>query len=104
MKIKVWWFKSRAKQILASSHPNNSLKFSDGWFMQFKCRYKISLRRPTNKAQKEPEEKEDIIRNFHQSIRKIQVSGEGDGPQEEKFKLCQIANMDQTPLHGWPHI
>ncbi len=24
LKVKVWWFKSRAKQILSSSHPNNT--------------------------------------------------------------------------------
>lgn len=28
----------------------------------------------------------------------IQLSGEGDGQQEDKFGLHQIANVDQTPL------
>ena len=91
LKVKVWWFKARAKAILSTTHPNNTFKYSEGWFTRFKKRYKISLRRSTNKAQKHPETKED-------DIRKVQISSEGDGQKEEKFQLCQIANMDQTPL------
>ena len=98
LKVKVWWFKARAKAILSTTHPNNTLKYSEGWFTRFKKRYKISLRRPTNKAQKHPETKEDDIQKFHKTIRKVQISSEGDGQKEEKFQLCQIANMDQTPL------
>ena len=98
LKVKVWWFKARAKAILSTTHPNNTFKYSEGWFTRFKKRYKISLRRPTNKAQKHPETKEDDIQKFHKTIRKVQISSVGDGQKEEKFQLCQIANMDQTPL------
>ena len=98
LKVKAWWFKSRAKQILLSTHPGSTFKFSNGWFTRFKKRYKISLRRPTNTSQRQPTDKEEAIQMFHQTIRDLQCSGRGDGPQEERFKLCQIANMDQTPL------
>ena len=100
LKVKAWWFKSRAKKILESTDPNKaeSFKFSDGWFTRFKSRYKISLRRPTNTAQREPSEKEAAIQEFHRQIRQHQFPESGDGPQEEKFQLHQLANVDQTPL------
>ena len=98
LKIKVWWFRSRAKQLLDATHPDHSFKFSEGWFTRFKTRFKISLRRPTNKAQQPPDEKEVAVHDFHQKIRKIQSGGIGDGPKEERFTLSQIANMDQTLL------
>ena len=98
VKVKGWWFKSRAKQILASIEPNASFQFSEGWFVRFKRRYRISLRRPTNTAQRQPTEKEAAIQEFHHQIREKQLSGTGDGPQEDRFKLHQIANVDQTPL------
>ena len=91
-----WWFKTRAKQILQSEHPNTTFKSSDGWFSRFKNRYKISLRRPTNTAQTQPEEKKDLIQEFHKKIRKVQISSVGDGPQEERFQLHQIANVHET--------
>ena len=97
-KVKGWWFKARVKQILESTHPATTFKYSEGWFTRFKDRYKISFRRPTNTAQKPPDEKEEAIQKFHRQIRVVQSAGEGDGPQEERFKLHQIANVDQTPL------
>ena len=81
-----------------STHPDNTFKYSLGWFTRFKTRYKISLRRATNTAQKVPQDKEAAIQEFHRQIREVQAPSEGDGPQEEQFKLCQIANVDQTPL------
>ena len=98
IKVKGWWFKTRAKQILELNKPDSTFRFSEGWFINFKRRYRISLRRPTNTAQKQPDDKEEAIKEFHRKIRKIQLPGEGDGPQEEKFELHQIANVDQTPL------
>ena len=98
VKVKAWWFKARAKKIL-ESHPNAcTFKYSDGWFTRFKCRYNISFRKPTNTAQRAPSEKEETIQEFHRQIREVQLGGESDGPQEERFGLHQIANMDQTPL------
>ena len=98
MKVKGWWFKTRAKQILDSSDPGHAFQFSEGWFTNFKNRYKISLRCPTNTAQKPPDDKEAAIMEFHRQVRRIQLPGKGEGPQEEQFQLHQIANVDQTPL------
>lgn len=96
--VKGWCFKSRAKQILESSDSTNSFKYSEGWFFRFKSRYRISLCRPTNTAQRQPDEKE-ALQEFHRQIRECQLSESGDGPQEEQFQLHQIANVDQPPHH-----
>lgn len=64
IKVKGWWFKTRAKQILELNDPASTFKYSEGWFTNFKRRYKISLRRPTNTAQKQPSDKEDAIVEF----------------------------------------
>lgn len=56
------------------------------------------MRRLTNTAQNPPDEIEEAIREFHRMIHYVQLADNGDGPQEEKFKLYQIANVDQTPL------
>ena len=98
LKVKRWWFQARAKQILEERNPQSSFKFSNGWFSRFKKRYRISLRRPTNTAQKPPSDKEAAIAEFHGVIREIQLDQNNDGQQEERFGLHQIANVDQTPL------
>ena len=98
IKVKGWWFKARAKRILESAHPDAGFKYSEGWFTRFKKRYKISFRRPTNTAQRAPTDKEGAIQEFHRQIRELQINGDGDGPKEDRFRLDQIANMDQTPL------
>ena len=94
VKVKGWWFggvKAHAKKILESTNP---FKYSEGWFTRFKNRYRISFRRPINTTQKEPKRK----RQSKSSINVFVKCGEGDGPQEERFGLHQITNMDQTPL------
>ena len=50
LKVKGYWFKIRAKQILSELQPEAHFVCSDGWFDRFKARHKISLRRPTNTA------------------------------------------------------
>lgn len=79
-------------------HPDHTFKYSQRWFTRFKKRYKISFRRSTNTAQTPPSDKEAVIQEFHQQIRDVQLPEEGDGPQEERFNLSQISNVDQTPL------
>ena len=74
IKVKGWWFKSRAKQLLESSIPNNSFVYSDGWFSHFKSHYRISLRRSTNTAQCLPDEKEAAIQEFYQQIWECQLA------------------------------
>ena len=98
IKVKGWWFKARAKQILDSTNPDHNFKYSLGWFTRFKKRYRINLRISSNTAQNPPSDKEAAIQEFHRQIREAQLPGEGDGPKEEKFRLSQIANVDQTPL------
>ena len=57
------------------------------------------FRRPTNTAQRPPADKMDLIKQFHREIRKSGAIGEGDEQQSVgRFKLSQVANMDQTPL------
>ena len=68
IKVKGWLFKSHARQILDSTHPDNTFKYLLGWFTRFKTRYKISLRRATNTAQKVPKDKEAAIQEFHGKI------------------------------------
>ena len=65
------------------TNPRNTFKCSLGWFTHFKTWYNVSFRRPTNIAQKPPDEKEAAIQEFHRKIREVQDSGEGDGPHED---------------------
>jgi hypothetical protein len=54
MKVKEWWFGSRAKQLMQQMYPKAEFTMSNAWSQNFKHRFHISLRRPTNTAQKEP--------------------------------------------------
>ena len=66
------------------------LKHSDRWFSAF-CRwYRIALRKTTHTAQKLPADKITKVKEFHQYLNYIHRCG--------KYELCDIANMDQTPL------
>ena len=99
LKVKAWWFKTKAPQILAETNPGMaaSFCFSDSWFSGFKKRHRISLRRPTNHCQEEPVNKKQSIQLFHQKIRKMASNGTQLG-STGKWLPCSIANMDQTPL------
>lgn len=77
-----WWFLTQDKQLLGQTE--SSFKFSNGWFNRFKKRYNIRLRRPTNVAQKQPCEKTEAIRKFHNEIRHAQhPSKDMEGPEED---------------------
>ena len=79
--------------------PENNFKFSSGWFDRFKARNNISLHRSTNTAQKPATDKLSLIRQFHTTIRReAKPSDEAPSFDVGRFKLHQIANMDQTPL------
>ena len=97
LKVKGFWFKTRARQLLQQKHPEELFQFSDSWFDGFKTRYKISFRRPTNVCQRPPADKREAIQQFHRLIRKI-----ADEPRPKRpigrFTLPRIANVDQTPL------
>ena len=79
------------------SPPRDNLKFSNCWFDGFKRCYKLTLRRPTHKAQVVPSSKAELIRSFHRTIRKEATRGIQLGALG-RFKLNTIANVDQTPL------
>ena len=97
LKVKGFWFKTRAKQLLERIDPKASFNFSDGSFDSFKKRYRISFRRSTNVCQKPADDKKSAVRSFHKTIREIACDGEQTG-QVGRFELHQVANVDQTPL------
>jgi hypothetical protein len=81
--------------------------FSSGWYNGFKRRYNISLRSGTKRAQKSPDELFPVIQNWLQYNRRLTVvrpdslCGIPQGPDVPivgRFKLSEIANMDQSPL------
>lgn len=74
-------------------------KFSNSWFRGFQKRQRISLRKRTNQAQKEPEHYQPVIQSFHQFIRKVAEPKDYEKLEDVgRFKLANIANMDQTPM------
>ena len=73
------------------------------WFVRFKARFDLSLRRPTNVAQSHPETLRVNIQQFHRYIRRMAIKTKQDlaGKQDGAIGpwiLSDIANMDQTPL------
>lgn len=99
LRVRSFWFRVRAKQLMEEMEPGVPFACSDGWFTRFKARHGISLRCPTNTSQRPALDKVETIRAFHHTIRRLAKPGEGQ-PTEDvgRFKLSQIANMDQTPL------
>ena len=65
LKVKGYWFRVRAKQIMEVTNPESSACFSNSWFDGFKQLHKISLRRATNVSQKPAEAKRGAIEGFH---------------------------------------
>ena len=51
LKMKGWWFRLHAQQILTELEPDTDFQFSNGWFLGFKKRHRISMRRATRKSQ-----------------------------------------------------
>ena len=98
LKVKGWWFKTRGEQLLQSmSSQRSEFKFSDSWFDGFKRRYKLSLRRPTHRAQVVPLSKAELVQSFHRTIRKEAKIGVQLGTLG-RFILNCVANVDQIPL------
>ena len=99
LKVKGYWVKLRARQLLAEIEPDSTFKFSDGWFDNFETRNNISLRRATNTAQKLATDKLSLVKGFYQTIRRLAHREEGTASFDVgRFKLNQKVNMDQTPL------
>ena len=72
MKVKEWWFRSRAKQLMHELYPKAEFTMSNSWFQNFKHRFHISLRRPTNTAQKEPESLRSLAQQFYRLSEDLQ--------------------------------
>ena len=64
LKVKGYWFRIRAKQIMEVINPESAACFSNSWFDGFKQRHKISLRRATNVSQKRPKIEEGQFKVF----------------------------------------
>lgn len=98
LKVKQYWFKTRAHQLMKEMHPGDNFSFSPGWFDRFKSCNDISYRRATNIAQKKPSDLEEKIRDFHLSIRRVAACKDSAGGLG-KFSLSTIANIDQVTFN-----
>ena len=57
LSVKMWWFKSRAKQLMKELYPSvDDFKCSDNWLRLFLSRARISLRRKSHVSQKVPQD------------------------------------------------
>ena len=88
---KRWWFNNRISKLVNEHYPEETnFKHSDRWFAGFCRRYRIAHRRKTHVAQKLTTDKVTKLNQFHQYLNYIRRVG--------KYQLCDLANMDQTPL------
>ena len=98
LKVKHYWFKVRARQLMKEMHPEADFRLTQGWFDRFKSRNNLSYRRSTNVSQKKPSDFEEKIRGFYQEIRRVASAGISGVEQLGKFAPSTIGNVDQTPL------
>lgn len=74
-------------------------KFSRGWFKGFKKRWRMTWRQKTRQATKSPEEARPYIEQWLRFNRRNSQIRPGENPEDiGHFQLCDIYNMDQTPL------
>lgn len=114
------WFLKNAKAIYRLIYPRRIsqdevtgrfaytlFRFSNGWFQGFRRRYHIALRCKTKQAQKCPEDFRPKIEQWLKFNRRNTVINLGSDcgvpraltiPLVGRFKLSEIANMDQTPI------
>ena len=88
--LKIWWFNTRAKQLLKDHYPDKEPKCSDQWFMRFCRRYGVALRRKSYIAQTDPKQLAPAITKFHSNLLRVGRRG--------VYQTKDIANMDQAPL------
>lgn len=114
------WFLVHARAIYRRLYPHrisqdeetgrfeyNLFSFSGTWFQGFKTRYRIVLRCKTKQAQKPPEDFREKIENWLKFNRRNTIINPNsdcgiscllETPLVGRFKLSEIANMDQTPI------
>jgi Tc5 transposase-like DNA-binding protein len=118
-KISLKWILRHARDIYGKIHPERVIqhpegkktylgfRFSPGWYRGFRQRYNISLRYGTKRAQKTPNELLPVVQSWLQYNCRMTVIMEGSDcgkqrnssiPVVGRFKLSEIANMDQSPL------
>jgi hypothetical protein len=118
--ISAKWFLNHAKAIYRELYPRrisqdevtgrfqyDHFSFSNTWFAGFRRRYRIALRCKTKQAQKAPEDYREKIENWLKFNRRNTIKNENSDygidrgpnvPTVGRFKLSEIANMDQTPI------
>jgi len=83
----------------------NLFSFSNSWFAGFRKRYRIALRCKTKQAQKPPEDFREKIEQWLKFNRRNTIKNANSDcgiprsltvPLVGRFKLSEIANMDQT--------
>ena len=94
IKVRGFWFKIRARQLLAAMTPDPTFQFSKGWFEGFKGRHGLSLRRATNTAQQPACDKLSLIRGFQQTIRRVAKPTDGAPP-------LTLAGLHSIRLPTW---
>ena len=97
LRVKGFWFRTQAKQLLEQIHPGDTFQFSDAWLDGFKSQRSISLRRPTNTTRKTAADKRKAIQHFHRIIRRVADEERPTRPVGH-FTMKQIANVNQTSL------
>lgn len=123
-KVDFKWVIRHAQKIYSEMYPQRIIrsptdvknrylgfKFSPGWYRGWKARNNLTLRTGTKRAQKAPEELLPTIQKWLQYNRRMMVVREGSEvglaptlindipvPTVGRFKLSEIANMDQSPL------
>ena len=103
------WFTKHALQILEEEYPEEvsiqngekvfACQLSDGWFREFKERYKISFRAPTSQAQQTPSEYLKIVSEFLGYVRYNSLPRQKEETYDIGcYQYSTIFNVDQMPL------
>ena len=102
-KISRLWFKLQFKRLLQRDKPDgfDSFKYSVGWFQGFINRKpRIVVRRTTNKKHIRVEDREHLIRDFHQFVHNIRCDTTYPHQSAEyRFKPENIGHFDEIPAH-----
>src|SRR5204863_5039696 len=92
MTIKTSMFEilNRSEMIVLYGDLSTNFKATTGWLNAFMKRYNLSRRRRTKISQKLPEQLEEKLEDFRRFIIRLRI--------RKSFELCNIFNMDETPV------
>ncbi len=68
----------------------NNFKTSLHWLTTFMKRYKLFLKKRTKISQKLLNQTQELLENFYQFVTRLRI--------EKSFELCNILNIDETPV------